>query len=282
MDGTMNALAPVRPAIGDAGLRYHELSDGRQTAIWSWWGGIHGVWKRGGETYLPEGLAELGWRYLRPVRLDGAEAPAFAPVTPGVETMRNADGRLVPAHLVPERRRLEDQTVRTLIAAAREIQTALMAFKSGAFSDIETFKDILSASCNVTLGGARGGVTLESFDATMRIEVSSANTMALGPELNVAKALIDECLTAWLAEGANDSVRTVVMDAFKVGDGGTLPVDRVLRLRQLDIRDERWQRAMVVIGDALRVARSKSYIRFYDRANAEACFQQIVLDASRV
>lgn len=270
----------VRPPAEHAHRMFHKLVwHSGEAVVWRW----HkpGVWMRAGKSYLPAHMVNLGWRYVSAVVPDmGTPAPP-APIPEGVETMINRDGRPVPAHLVPSKARLEDQTVRELLRHAAAMHMTLAAFKTQAFADIEAFMELLSAAYNVQMGGRSGGTTLESYDGLMKVSISSANTLTFGPELKVAEALIGECVSSW-SEGANEHLRILVMDAFKVAEGGNLRIDRVLGLRSLAIEDDKWRQAMLAIGDAIRVAHSKRYIRFYQRLSQDAEWQQIVLDASRV
>jgi hypothetical protein len=207
--------------------------------------------------------------------LPGDPVPADEPM------MQNELGHFVPAVLVRPDHKLEDQLVRDLAAQAQALHDQIALFKACAFNDVRALLALLAERYKVKVGGARGGVVFHSYDGLMRVTISVADLMTFGPALVAAKALIDECITEWSA-GANANIQAIVNDAFSVGDGGKLRVDRVLALRRLEIRDERWQRAMEAIGDALRVAQTREYIRVYRRANREAVFEQIVLDASRV
>ena len=53
--------------------------------------------------------------------------------------------------------------------------------------------------------------------------------------------------------------------AFQVDKEGRINTARILGLRRLEIKDERWQRAMRAIGESLRVRGSSSYVRLYER-----------------
>jgi hypothetical protein len=203
------------------------------------------------------------------------------PIPAGEPTMVNALGHFVPAHLVRPEHKLEDQLARDLVARAEALHEQLVLFKASAFSDVQALMALLGERYRVKLGGTRGGVKLHSYDGLLRITISVADLMTFGPELRAAKALIDECITDWSA-GSNENIRVIVNDAFSVGDGGKLQVDRVLALRRLEINDEKWQRAMGAISDALRVVQTREYIRIYRRKDRDAEFEQVVLDASRV
>lgn len=58
---------------------------------------------------------------------------------------------------------------------------------------------------------------------------------------------------------------------------GKINTRRVLSLRSLDINDEKWLQTMDAISDAIQVASSKEYIRFYER-DEHGKYQQISLD----
>ena len=197
------------------------------------------------------------------------------------DMVANAEGRLYPRAALKPEVLLEHDTVVDLVARAEAMHAAIKAFKQAALDDIGAFIELMAERYKVKLGGRRGGLALHAFGQLMRVEVSVADTMTFGPELEAAKALIDECLNDWTSD-ANANLRAVVMDAFDVGEGRKLQVDRVLGLRRLAIDDDRWQRAMQAINDALRVAQSRQYIRVYRRPNINARFEQIVLDVSRV
>ena len=55
-----------------------------------------------------------------------------------------------------------------------------------------------------------------------------------------------------------------------------------LALRRLDIRDEKWQKAMQAISESLQVVGSKEYIRFYERVGDSDQYQPISLDLATV
>jgi hypothetical protein len=53
----------------------------------------------------------------------------------------------------------------------------------------------------------------------------------------------------------------------------------VLALRRYEIEDERWQRAMKAIGEAVQIIGSKTYIRVFER-NAAGEYVPIALDVA--
>ncbi len=70
-------------------------------------------------------------------------------------------------------------------------------------------------------------------------------------------------------------------DAFRVDSSGNIRTGSVLGLRRLDIADERWQRAMQAISEAVQVVGSKTYLRLYER-NSDGAYVPISLDIAAV
>ncbi|MOA60638.1 hypothetical protein D3C78_1855660 [compost metagenome] len=71
-------------------------------------------------------------------------------------------------------------------------------------------------------------------------------------------------------------------DAFRVDQAGNIRTGSVLALRRLQIEDERWQRAMQAIGEAVQVVNTKSYVRVYERVGDSEQYQAIPLDIAGV
>ena len=93
--------------------------------------------------------------------------------------------------------------------------------------------------------------------------------------------LFRSCFEDWGSD-AHPDLKAVFNDAFAVGKEGKIAVDRVLRLRRMDIKDERWKRAMEAINASIQVVQSRRYIRVHRRANADAKWEQVKLDLSSV
>ena len=201
--------------------------------------------------------------------------------TPKPGYLRTPDGRWMNPEFIADRTRRENQVVEDLIGEALQMQGLLSLFKAKCFDTIDTFRQELAARYGARVGGTRGGLTLHSFDGKSRVQVSEADSLTFGPELESAKALIDECLHDW-TRGGNENLTAVVNDAFHVGEGRKIRMDRVLGLRRLKIDDDRWARAMAAINDAVKTERSKLYIRFYRRERPEDQFVLLVLDLARV
>jgi len=206
-----------------------------------------------------------------------SDVPAGQVELNGARYMQRADGAAVPLELVKEKDRLQDQAVRRLFTEADELAVAIAAFKTKAFADVDALQRLLEEAYKAKTGGAKGNLTLFSFDGLLRIQMQVADLIKFGPELPVAKALIDECLVEWI-EGARAELRAIVLDAFKPDKEGQLRAGALLGLRRYEIEDERWKRAMTAIAESIQVIGSKRYIRFSRRANQTAPWQGVSLD----
>lgn len=190
---------------------------------------------------------------------------------------QDAKGRLVPEHLVKPEHKLEDQMVRKILGYADELSAQIARFKGHTFDDVGAFLALLAEKYQASRGGSKGNMTFTSFDGTLKVQVQVADAITFGPELQIAKDLVDECIAEW-AEGSRAEIRALVEHAFRTDKEGLVNREAIFALRRIDIADERWQRAMAAITDSIRVAGSKTYVRFYRRADAQGRWQAIPID----
>lgn len=194
----------------------------------------------------------------------------------------DSEGSLVPENLVKPQHQLEDQTVRKIIGFAKELSDQVTRFKLHTMGDLAALDQIVAEKYGFVKRGnkGKGNRTYMSFDGLMKVSVQIADFMDFGPELQIAKQLIDECLNEWSAE-ARPEIQTIVTRAFNTDQEGKVNRSEVLMLLRLDIDDERWKQAMNAIRDAQRPRSSKEYVRFATRATREADWVSITIDLAR-
>lgn len=195
--------------------------------------------------------------------------------------MKDASGRLVPVEMVKPIDKLRDELVNELILQARDVSAMLAKFKALAFGDIAAFVRISIEQYDAKVGGEKGNVTLYAFDGRYKIVRQVQELLRFDERLQAAKALIDECLTEWVAT-ARPELKVIVNDAFQVNKEGDVNTDRVLSLRRYDIKDEKWLRAMDAIAESLQVVGSRPYVRFYERVGDTDRYEAIPLDLASV
>lgn len=206
---------------------------------------------------------------------DTTTAPAAVTIPPGY--MQDAKGRLVPESLVKATDKLEDQLVRKLMGHAEDLNAQLTRFRAYTFDDVGAYLALLSEQYGEKRGGTKGNMTFTTFDGCLRVQVAVADTLTFGPELQVAKGLIDECIAEW-AEGANDQIRALVNHAFRVDKEGEVSREAIFALRRIQIEDERWQSAMTAIADSVRTIGTKTYVRFHRRPSPDAKWEAVTID----
>lgn len=215
------------------------------------------------------------------------QVTAIAPAHPatidvgGKHYLRDAKGNLVPAETVKASDLLMDETVRKIMGFARELSDQVARFKGHTFEDVNALQALFRQEYDAPLGGQKGNITLTTFDGCAKVQVQVADLIEFGPELQAAKALIDECLVDWSAD-SHAALRALVSRVFSVEKEGHINRAELFMLMRFEIDDERWMRAMKAIRDSIRVIGSKCYVRFYERDEASDQWRSISIDLARV
>lgn len=202
-----------------------------------------------------------------------------APETIPTGYMKDHAGRLVPIDTVKPIDIERDKLVGEIVAKARALNGQIATFKAAAFGDIAAFVELSAEQYGAKVGGQKGNVTLMSFDGRYKVQRAIAEHISFDERLQAAKALIDECITDW-SQGSRPEIQVLVNNAFQVDKEGNINTGRVLGLRRLQIGDDRWQRAMQAISEAVQVVGSKSYIRVYERIGDTGEYRAIALDVA--
>jgi len=198
----------------------------------------------------------------------------------GREFMINSKGGFDPIEAVKPQYKLEDQTVRGVITFAKALSAQIARFREHSFADLAALDALMAEKYGAKIGGAKGNRTYQTYDGLMKIQVQVADQIAFGPELQVAKSLIDLCLTEWSAD-SRPEIQSIVTKAFNTEKEGQVNRADVFMLLKLEIADERWQKAMEAIRDAIRVTGSKEYLRFYVRSRQEEGWTAITIDLAK-
>jgi hypothetical protein len=198
----------------------------------------------------------------------------------GAEEIGDGKGGWRPVELVKAQHLLEDETVRKIVGHAVELSAQVARFKQHTFDDIGAFEALLEQEYDAKKGGAKGNMTLMTVDTLLKVTVQIADHIDFGPELQVAKELVDECLNEWASE-ARAEIRTIVTRAFNTDKAGQINRSEIFMLLRLEITDPRWLKAMQAIRDAMRVVGSKTYVRCHRRVDHEASWQAVTIDLAK-
>jgi hypothetical protein len=198
----------------------------------------------------------------------------------GKPYLTDAKGALVPLETIKPTDKLEDEVVRKVMRFAGELSDQITRFRGHTMTDLGEFDALLAQEYNVKKGGPKGNRTYQSFDGLLKVEVKVADFIDFGPQLQVAKRLLDECLTEWSAD-SRPEIRAVITRAFNTDKEGQVNRSEIFMLLRLDIEDPRWQEAMRAIREAMRVTGSKEYVRFHRRARVTDRWQAVTIDLAR-
>lgn len=195
--------------------------------------------------------------------------------------LEDAQGRLVPIAAIKPIDLKRHEAVSAIMAETFRERDRLIDFKKRIWLEVQDFLTVSAKESGAKkFGGAKGNVTLTSFDGKFKVMVAVNDTIQFNEKLQVAKQLIDKCIASW-SEGANENLRAIVDDAFNVGKSGLVSTSRVLGLRRLNIKDPTWKKAMDAITESMQVASSKTYMRFYER-QSDGSYKQIPLDVANL
>ncbi len=208
------------------------------------------------------------------------EAGDGTTIVNGRPYLADAKGNLVPLEQVKAADKLEDETVRKVMKFARALSAQIADFRGHTFTDLGEFDALLEQDYGLTKGGCKGNRTYQTFDGCMKVQVQVADFVDFGPQLQVAKGLIDECLNEWSAE-ARPEIRAIITRAFNTDKEGQVNRSEIFMLLRLDIEDQRWKRAMDAIRDAMRVTGSKTYLRFYERERHDGAWKAVTIDLAK-
>ena len=195
----------------------------------------------------------------------------------GKKYMTDAKGALVPVELIKPQHLLEDEITRKVMGYALAISAQVGRFRGHTFDDLGAFDALLAQEYGVKKGGPKGNRTYRTFDGLFEIEVRVQDQIEFGPELQLAKGLVDECLNEW-AEDSRPEIRGIITRAFNTDKEGKINRSEIFMLLRLEIEDDRWQNAMRAIKDAIRVTGSKSYIRFWMKSAIDAPRVSVSID----
>ena len=193
----------------------------------------------------------------------------------GVVFREDSRGALVPETSIKPQDILKDDLVEESAAKIIALEEEMRKVKKDILEAIRAYIDLIGEKYGVKLGGQKGNVQLVSLDGKTKILISISERIALNENVIAAKELIDQYLEDAI-KGSSADIKQLVTSAFRVKQG-SLDARSILRLRQLNIEDERWKKAMDIIADSIVIQSSESYLRLY-RKNAAGAMEYIPLD----
>ncbi len=210
------------------------------------------------------------------------ELPTGITVVNGKDYMADARGALVPVETIAPADKLEDELVRKVMGFAMPLSSQIARFRGHTMTDLGEFDALLEQEYKSTKGGKKGNRTYQTFDGLMKVQVQVqvSDFVTFGPQLQIAKKILDERLTEWSAD-SRPEIRAIITKAFNTDKEGQVSRSDIYALLRLQIEDDRWNEAMRAIRDAMRIVGSKEYVRFYQRASVTDGWEAVTIDLAR-
>jgi len=201
-------------------------------------------------------------------------------VVDGKTLMRNAKGGFDPIDAFKRQHLAEDKIVRLIAGFWLAASEQVSRLKVHTMEDVDNHEAYLADKYGAKLGGPKGNKTLKTVDGLIEVKLKINDVIDYGPELQIAKSLVDECLREW-SEDSRPEIRAIITNAFHTDQEGKVNRSEIVRLKRLPINDERWSRAMDAIKDAERAVSSKAYIYCRMRESAQAPWKNITIDMAK-
>ena len=198
----------------------------------------------------------------------------------GHKCMINARGDFIREENVKPEDKLQDEVVRKIIAFAVDLNAQIARFKEHTMGDLSSLDELLAQQYGTMIGGKKGNRTNQTFDGLVQVKVLIADLIDFGPQLQIAKQLLDECMNEWSAD-CRPEIQTIVTRAFNTDKEGQINRAELFMLLRLEIEDPRWKNAMDAIRDSIRVTGSKEYLRFYQKADHTEGHAAITIDLAK-
>ncbi len=195
-----------------------------------------------------------------------------------MKTMTNAMGDVVPVKYVPKYDRARDAVVKKIHARFVKARAALEALVVDCLKDIDSLKAFKDSGA---MGGAKGNISLTSFDGLVTIQVKQNYCIRLDERVIKARELMFDYAKkiAGQVEG-NDgaALLEIIKGAFEANKQGALPYAKVLGLLKLNINAPAWVEAKQLLTDAIKPEKGKRYLHCVVKRDRQHDGQMIRLD----
>ena len=198
----------------------------------------------------------------------------------GKDYMTDEKGRLNPVAAIEAIDLLRDETVTGIAAKVLALNSTMKSEKDELFSLLYDFLELSANEYGTVYGGKKGNVSLPSYDGRYKVQIAMQDKTVFDERLQVAKTLIDECISEW-STGSAVEIMALVNDAFQVDKEGKVSTYRVMGLKRHNFDHPKWLKAMQAIQDATQVTSTKEYLRVYER-DEHGKYIQVPLDFSKV
>ena len=186
--------------------------------------------------------------------------------------MLDAQGNLVPVAYVKPFDRERDRVARRILARFNKARDYLLKVKLETLDDIAAFRG----------RDKTGNFQFQSFDGLIRVRLDARTVVEYDHRFQEAQTLIFEYLGELIMANGETDISILIRAAFQPSAGGLLSRAKVVSLLRLNIKHEKWTRAMALLRESPIVKSGKTYIYCETRPTPGDEFDAILLDLASI
>lgn len=194
----------------------------------------------------------------------------------GAAYLRNVKGDLVAIANVKPQTLIAHEMVHRIARYAEDLSAEIARFAAHAYADIGAYDALLAQEYGVERPQGRGNRQVTTFDGQYQVSVKVQDLTDFGPELQMAKELLDAIIRD-RSVGADPFLVTLVAQAFQVDKKGKVDAHRIRAVRSYEVDDPRWPDVVRAIDAAEVVRETKRYLNVH-RRDGDGVLKLIPLD----
>ena len=192
-----------------------------------------------------------------------------------IKTMTDSMGNNIPVKYVSAYDKARDRATRRILARFQKARSMLEAVVAESIADLDELSKLKDSL------GEKGNFSARSFDGLIQVAIRQQYNIRLDERVIRARELMMEYVNSVLdrVDGVDVSaLRLLVTEAFKVNSQGFLSAGRVLSLMRMEVNNDKWREAKMILQAALKPEKGKQYLICEKRKTTQGDFKAIRLD----
>lgn len=189
--------------------------------------------------------------------------------------MTDSMGNNIPVKYVSAYDKARDRATRRILARFQKARSMLEAVVAESIADLDELSKLKDSL------GEKGNFSARSFDGLIQVAIRQQYNIRLDERVIHARELMMEYVNSVLdrVDGVDVSaLRLLVTEAFKVNSQGFLSAGRVLSLMRMEVNNDKWREAKMILQAALKPEKGKQYLICESRKTTQGDFKAIRLD----
>lgn len=192
-----------------------------------------------------------------------------------VTTMTDSNGNAIPLKYVSAYDKARDKATRRILARFEKARAALEVVVADSIKDLDELAKLKESL------GAKGNFSARSFDGLIQVSIRQQYNIRLDERVIRARELMLDYVGSILdrVDGVDVSaLRLLVKEAFKANSQGFLSTGRILSLMRMEVNNEKWREAKMILQESLKPEKGKQYLICERRKTTQGDFKSIRLD----